>query len=139
MKLCGENDNTEECHQNSVEVGKYARRFHSGHWSFLEKTWYKTCSDKPNGGWDRTAAAMKLQMVTESGHPFLRRTKVFESGKLDIKESGKKSTRIDDTEGNIELLLRTVISVNQLSAFTDFWQTSAKLGQKLIPRVSSIL
>ena len=51
MKLCGEkNDNTEECNRNSVEVGKYALRFHRGHWSFLgpglEKTWCKTCADK---------------------------------------------------------------------------------------------
>ena len=29
-----ENDNTEECHQNSVEVVKYAHRFHRGRWSF---------------------------------------------------------------------------------------------------------
>ena len=47
----GDNDNTEECDQNAIEVSKYARRFPCGRWSFLgpglENTWYKTCSDKP--------------------------------------------------------------------------------------------
>ena len=75
--LWRENDNTEQCCQNSVEVGKYARRrFHRCHWSFLgtgpEKTWYKTCSDKPNRECDKTATMMIVQMVTESGHPVFR-------------------------------------------------------------------
>ena len=30
-----ENDSTEECAQNAVEVSKYARRFLRGRWSFL--------------------------------------------------------------------------------------------------------
>ena len=50
--MWGENDNTEECTQNVIEVSKYARKFPCGRWSFLglglEKTWYKTCSDQPN-------------------------------------------------------------------------------------------
>ena len=50
--MWGENDNTEECAQNTIEVSKYARRFPYDRWSFLapelEKTRYKTCSDKPN-------------------------------------------------------------------------------------------
>ena len=115
------NDNTEECLQNFFEVEKHARRFHRGHWSFLgprlETTWYKTCFDKPNRKWDRSAAMMILQMSTESGHPVFRASSAFERGKLDTKEYGKKSTRFDDNEGNIEMLLRTVISVNQLSIY----------------------
>ena len=42
---------------------------------------------------------MILQFNTESGHPVFR----------------AKSTHFNENEGNIELLLRTVISVNQLS------------------------
>ena len=67
-----ENDNTEECNQNANEVSKYARRFPCGRWSFLgpglEKTWYKTCSHKPNRDWDRTAGMMILQLTTESDY-----------------------------------------------------------------------
>ena len=76
---------------------------------------YKTCSEKPNREWDRTAALMIPQLVTESGHAFFSSSSAFQRGKLDIKEYGMKSTRFDDNEGNIEMLLRTVISVNQLS------------------------
>ena len=83
----------------------------------LEKTWYETCADKTKREWDKTAATMILQKVTESGHPVFRSSSVFERGKLDIKEYGKRSTRFDDDEGNVEILLRTVISVNQLSIY----------------------
>ena len=125
------------CHQNSVEVGEYARRFHRGHWTFLglglEKTWCKTCSDKRNREWDKTAASMILLMVTESGHTFFRASSVFESGKLDIKKYGKKSTRFDDNEGNIEMLLRTVISVNQLSIY-EFLASKCKNWDKFHPK-----
>ena len=34
-----------------------------------------------------------------------------------MKEYGKKSTRFNDNEGNIEMLLRRVISVNQLRIY----------------------
>ena len=67
----GENDTWEECNQNSIEVSKYARRFHRGH-GLLEKTWYKTCAVKPNKEWDGNAASMILQLVTESRHPVFR-------------------------------------------------------------------
>ena len=45
--------NDELCVNNSKTIQEYAERFPRGYWSFLgpgsEKTWYKTCSDKPNG------------------------------------------------------------------------------------------
>ena len=104
-------ENDTECIHNSFEVWKYARRFPRGHRSFLgpglEKTWFRTCTGKPNREWDRTAASMILQLVTESGHPVFRASSVFERGELDIKEYGKKSTRFSDNEENIEMLLRT--------------------------------
>ena len=106
-----ENGNKEKCAQNTFEVAKYPRRFPCGRWSFLgpgsEKTWYGTYSDKPDGNWDRTAEMMTLQLSTESGHPMFRASSAC----------GKKSTHINENEGIIELLLRTVISVNQLSIY----------------------
>ena len=60
---------------------------------------------------------MILQLTRESGHPVFRATSAFERGKLDIKAYGKMSARFDDNEGNIEMLLRTVTSVNQLSIY----------------------
>ena len=96
--MWGENDNTEECVQNAIEVSKYARRFPCCRWSFLgpglEKTWHKTCYDEPNREWDRTAAMMIL-------HPVFRASSACERGKLHSIEHGKKSTRFDDNEGNI--------------------------------------
>ena len=80
---------------------------------------------------------MILQMDTGSGHPVFRASSAFERGKLDIKEYGNKSTRFDDNERNIEMLLRTVISVNQLSVYGIFEEKCKKLGQQLIRRISS--
>ena len=58
---------------------------------------------------------MILQLSTVSGHPVFRASSAFERGESDSKEHGKKSTQFDDNEENIEMLLRTVISINQLS------------------------
>ena len=81
-----EEGNTEKCVQNSVVVSKYARRFPCGRWSFLgpgsEKNWYETCSDKPDGNWDRTSEMMILQLTTESGHPMFRASSAFERRNL---------------------------------------------------------
>ena len=81
----------------------------------LEKTWYRTCTEKPNGEWDGTAASTILQLVTEPRHSFFRASGAFERGEADIREYGKKSTRLSDNDRNIEFLLRTIKSVNQLS------------------------
>ena len=120
MTLYGEKKgNTEKCVQNSFKGSKYARRFPHGRWSFLgpgsEKKWYGTYSDKSDGNWDRTAEMMMLQLNTESGHPIFRASSAFERGESRSKGHDKKSIHFNGNEENIELLLRTVLSVNQLS------------------------
>ena len=80
-----------------------------------EKKRYGTYSDKPDDNWDRAAEIMMLQLQTESGHPKIRASNFFERGELRSKEHGKKSIHFNGSEENIELLLRTVISANQLS------------------------
>ena len=63
--------------EKSVTVANYARRFPLGRWSFLatgsEKKWYGTYTDKPDGGWDKTAEQMMLNLA-ESSHPIFRAT-----------------------------------------------------------------
>ena len=70
-------ENYTECIHNSIEV-----RFFRGHWSFsgpgLGKTWYWTCTEKPNRKWDGTTASMILQLVAESGHPVFRASSASE-------------------------------------------------------------
>ena len=51
------------------------------------------------------------QWDTESGHPIFRVSNAFERGDLGSKGHGKKSTHFNEIEGNIQLHLRTVISV----------------------------
>ena len=81
-----------KCILKSFRVARYAHRLPRGHWSFLglglEKTWYRTCTEKPNGEWDGTAASMILQMVTESRHSNFRASSAFERRELDFLEYG---------------------------------------------------
>ena len=81
-----------------------------------EKKWYGTCTDKPDGDWDKTAERMMLNLA-ESGHPKFRANSALERGESRSKEKGKKSIHFNGCEENIELILRTIISVNQLSIY----------------------
>ena len=119
--LHGENKET----QKGVNIihrqfTNYARRFPRGCWSFLapgsNKKWYGTYSDKQDGDWDKTAERMMLNFA-ESGHPIFRATGALQRGELRSKEKGKKSIHFNGSEENIELILRTIISGNQLSVY----------------------
>ena len=116
--VCDEQGNTEKCLTISVEVTNYARRFPRGHWSFLGpgsgKRWCGTC--KPDGDWDRIAERMMMNFA-ESGHPVFRAASALERGELRSEEKGKKSIHFNGGEENIELILRTIISANQLSIY----------------------
>ena len=111
---------TERCVQNSIEVSKYARRFPCGRWLLLgpgsEKKWYGTYTDKPDGSWDKIAEEI-MTNFSDSGHPIFRASSAFERGELKSKGHGKKSMHFNGSDENIELLLRTVISTNQLSDY----------------------
>ena len=117
----GEKGNTEKCVQNCITVANYARKFLPGHWSFLgpgsEKKWYGTYSEKWNGEWDKTAEVMMLRLHSESRHPIFRATSDLGRGELRSKEKGKKSFHCNGSEETIDLILRTIISVNQLSIY----------------------
>ena len=109
--------NKENCNSNAHRNTEYARRFTQGHWSFLgpgsEKKWYGTHAHKPDREWEMTAEGMMLNFA-ESGHPVFRATSALER-ELRSKDKGKKSIHVNGSEETIELILRTVPSVNHLS------------------------
>ena len=117
----GERENTEKCVTNSFTVADYARKILPGHWSFLgpgsEKKWYETYSDKWNGDGDNTAELMMLDLHSESGHPTFHATSALVRVELTSKGMGKKSFHNNGSEETIEFILRTFISVNQLSIY----------------------
>ena len=49
--------------------------------------------------------------LAESSHPIFRATSALERGELRSKAKGKKSIHFNGSEENIELILRTVVSV----------------------------
>ena len=81
-----------------------------------EQQWYGTYTDKPNGSWDRMAGEM-MANFSGSGHPIFRASSALERGELRSKAGGKKSIHFNGSNETTELLLRSVISANQLSIF----------------------
>ena len=67
-----------------------------------------------SGSWDRMAEEMKDNFF-RSGRPIFRASRAFRTGELRSKGGRKKSIHFNGSNENIELLLRTVISANQLS------------------------
>ena len=105
------------CVANSKNVAAYANKFPQGCWTFMglvEKKWYGTHVITPNV--DSTAEVMMLNFAA-SGHPVFRATSASERGELKSKGGGKKSIHLNGSEETVDLVLRTVISVNQLSIY----------------------
>ena len=94
--------------------------FSPGKWSFLgpgsENKWYSTHEYKPQGEWDRVAELMMMEF-SESGHPVFRASSPLSRGVLKSKGGGKLSIHFCADEGTIETVVRTIISVNQLSIY----------------------
>ena len=94
--------------------------FTRGHWSFLgpgsEKEWYGTYSDKPDGDWDKNGWGNDDWILRSrpSDIPcFQRPWKRW----ITKQRRGKKTILFNGSEQNVELILRTVTSVNQLSIY----------------------
>ena len=113
--------NRKYCIANSVKITGYARGFPQGRWSFLgsgfEKKWYETHTHKRDGERDKNPEGMMMLNFAESGHPVSRATSALEREELRSTGKGKKSIHFNGSEENIELILRTVISVNHLSVY----------------------
>ena len=69
----------------------------------FEKKWYGTNRPKPDGEWDKTAVC--------------RASSAWERRELKSKGKGKKFIHFNGSDKTIELILCTVISVNQLSIY----------------------
>ena len=110
----------QECELSAQLVSIFARRFSPGKWSFFgpgsEKKWYSTHEYKPQGEWDRIAEQMMINFA-DSGHPVFRATSPLSQGTLKSKNGGKLSIHFCAEEETIETVLRTIISVNQLSIY----------------------
>ena len=110
----------EECDSSAQLVSILAERLSPGRWSFLglgsEKKWYSTLEYKPQGEWDRVAELVMLKFG-ESKHKVLRSTSPLSRGVQKSKGGGKLSTHFCADEGTIETVVRTTISVNQLSIY----------------------
>ena len=113
--------NHENCMANSMNGAACAKKFPHGCWSFLgpgcEKKLYGTHVSKPNGEWNKTAEVMMLNFA-ETGHPVFRATSALQRGEFKKSEGdGKKSIHFNGSEETVELIPRTVISVNQLRIY----------------------
>ena len=84
-------------------------------WAWIRKEVVQN-SRKPNGEWDDVADIMMMNF-NESGHPVFRGSSAFERGDLKSKGKGELSIHFNGSDEAVEVILRTVISVNQLSVY----------------------
>ena len=95
-------------------------KFAPGHWSFLrpgsEKKWYGTHVHKPNGEWDEVAEITMINF-SESGHPVFRGSSAFEREDVKSEGKGRSTMHFNASDETTEVILRAVISVNQLSFY----------------------
>ena len=71
---------------------------------------------KPNGEWNDVADTM-MTNFSESGHLVFRVSSAFERTELKNKGQGNLSIHFNGSDETVEVILRTVISVNQLSVY----------------------
>ena len=112
---CDRKDNKDECLANAGVVKVLGRRFGIGQWSFIgpgsEKKWY-SAESSPQGAWDKIAEEMFLEFA-ESEHPTFRATTPLSRGLLKSKGFGKLSIHFAAEEHTIDIIFRTILSVNQ--------------------------
>ena len=117
---CRTKDNETECLANAKVVSLYARKFGTGHWSFIgpgfEKKWYSMKEDSPQEIWDNIEEKMLIEFA-ESGCPIFRATTPLSRGNLKSKGHGKLSIHFAATKETIEAIFRIVVSANQLSLY----------------------
>ena len=115
-------------------VADYARKFAQGHRPFLgpgsEKKWYGTHVYKPNGEWDDVADIMMINF-SESGPPVFGGSSAFERGDLKSKGKGQLSIHFNGSDETVEVMLRTVISVNWLSVYGAVAQMCEELAWEM--------
>ena len=75
-----------------------------------------THNSKPNECWDRTAEKM-MQHFQRSGHPILSCTSALGRGQLRSKEGERTTIHFTASDDNVQMLLKMVTSVNQLSLY----------------------
>ena len=85
-------------------------------WPGSEKKCHGTHVYKPNGEWDEVAEIV-MKNFSESGHPDFRGSSAFDRGDLKSKGKGRSTVHSNSSDGTIEVILRTTISVNQLSIY----------------------
>ena len=101
-------------------VSIFAKRYPAGRWSLLgpgsEKKRYSTYDSKPQGEWDSVAELMMIKF-RESGHPVFRATSPSSRGTFNSKGGGNLSFHFCADVDTIEIVFRTIISVNQLGIY----------------------
>ena len=105
---CGTKDNEQECLAHARVVSLYARKFGTGHWSFIgpgsEKKWHSIKEDSPQGIWDKIGEKMFVEFA-ESGCPIFRATTPLSRGQLRSKGHGKLSIHFAAVQKQLRLFL----------------------------------
>ena len=112
----GEQGDTEKCVQLRIMLANSCPDV--GHpWDLDQRRNGTKLALKNGTEWDKIAEVMMLCLHSESCHPTYRATSALGRGELRSEGKGQKSFQYNYSEETIVLILRTIISVNQLSIY----------------------
>ena len=94
-----------------------------------------TCTYKPDGKWDQQTNQM-IELFAQRGHPVFRGTSALHRGTLQRK-SGRNTIHFTADSGNIELMLRTIHSANQLCVYGAVSSWCIDLAEKMQGQAST--
>ena len=109
------------CNANSMTVAGYAKRFSHGHFvvsrAWIRRETVRGSNTYQSNGESKDVAEHMLLNFSESGPPVFRGTSALERGTLKSNGGGKLSIHFCGDPQTDEVIFRTIISVNQLSAY----------------------
>ena len=112
--------NKENCLAKALKNAEYASKIPArtlvGSRVWIREEWRGTHLTTPDGEWDKTAEGMMLNFA-DRGHPIFRATSALERGDLKSKGKGRKSVYFNGSDETIDLILRTIVSVIELSVY----------------------
>ena len=108
------------CWYTARRVAQFAENFKPGQRSFLgpgdEERWYGSLIKKPHGEWNSIAENM-IQELAMIRHPVFRCSSQVPRNVLKRKGKGKVSLHYSAEPNSAEMLMKTFVSVIQLSIY----------------------
>ena len=116
-------NNLRTCLADVTEATEYANLFKLGNWCFCrsgqENVWYRSCSNKHNGAWERIVRNM-IQTFEETSHPIFSGAQPFSKGDVKSKK-GMQTIHHQSTTKTKDIIFRIIFGMHWVIAECDWF------------------